>query len=291
MGGGGGGGTSTTTMIAVPPWAQDEVAAYGTAAYNLWQGSAIAAYSGDIVAAQPVDELEGIDGLATRGRYGDQVISKAIDYLDDVINDGFLSGLKANFLSALANVTGKATASFADVSSRIGRKLYYQYDPDSTLLAQTLAAGYPATYTGRMEALIYAENYDRERGIQDHALGFGVEMGKHAAIDAEALRRAGLYAREYLQGSYEMNHKLWLEGQEIEVVKLEIFGNCLRALTGSQQTTTENTPQSNKMMNAVGGAIVGGVAGWYIGASIGWLGGPLGALAGAVIGGIAGWFL
>jgi hypothetical protein len=274
-------------------------------AYALPEGSpggALQVYSGPIFAAQNQDEIDGIAGLATRGRYGDQVITKGIAYLDDVINSGQLAGTKAPFLAALASVTDNSTADWASVYSRIGRKAYYVGDTDSTYLAQRLTTTprygstvdtIPEIYNARIEAKIYDDNFRKERSIQDHALGYGVEMGKHAAIDAETLRRAGLYQREYVQAGYVLSHKLFLEEQELAVVNLEIFGNCLRALTGSQQTTTETLAGANKITAAVGMGVVGGVAGWYIGSNLAaagsTLGGPIGAAIGFAIGGIIGY--
>jgi hypothetical protein len=282
MSGGGGGGTSTSTVRTVPDWAIPYVTAYWDQAYALWQADTLAVYTGDVTAAQPQDEIDGIAGLANRGRYGDQVISKAIAYEDDVINGGFLQGTKAAFLAALALVTGNSTTDFASVNSRIGRKPLFIGDPDSTLLAQSLVTGTPALYNARVSALIYADNFRKERDIQDRGLAYGVEMGKHAAIDAEALRRAGLYQREYLQGSYELSHRLFVEGQEIAVANLELFGNAIRALTGSQQTTSQKQ-DGNKLMSAVGGAIGGAMVGFTFG-------GIPGAVVGGVIGGVIGWF-
>jgi hypothetical protein len=292
MSGGGGGGTSTSSVRTVPDWAIPYVTAYWDEAYALWQANTLAAYSGDVTAAQPQDEVDGIDGLANRGRYGDQVITKAIAYEDDVINGGYLAGSKAAFLAALALVTGNSTTDWASVYSRIGRKPLYVGDTDSSILAQRLVNtprygvavdSVPTIYNARMSALIYADNWRKERDIQNQGLGYGVEMGKHAAIDAEALRRAGLYQREYLQGTYELAHKLFVEGQEIDVANLEIFGNAIRALTGSQQTTTQDMPGANKVMTAVGGAVAGATAGWF-------LGGPVGAVVGGIVGGVIGWF-
>jgi hypothetical protein len=265
--------------------------------FALEEGTAgsLQVYSGPIFAAQNQDEIDGIAGLAVRGRYGDQVITKAIAYEDDVINSGYLSGTKAPFLAALASVTNSSSSSFASFSSRIGRKPYYVGDSDSTFLAQTLTTGTAALYNARISAAIYADNFRKERVIQDHALGYGVEMGKHALIDAETLRRAGLYQREYVQYGYTMSHKLFLEEQELAVVNLEVFGNCLRALTGSQQTTTQDYAGGNKVTAAVGMGMAGGVAGWYIGAELGAefgfsAGGPYGAAIGFVVGAAIGYF-
>jgi hypothetical protein len=287
MSGGGGGGskTSTSTVRTVPDWAIPFVTAYWNTAYALWKANTLAVYTGDVTAAQPQDEIDGIVGLAIRGRYGDQVITKAIAYEDDVINGGYLQGTKAAFIAALALVTGNSTTDFASVNSRIGRKPYFVGDSDSTLLAQTFVTGTSALYNARMSALIYADNFRKERVIQDRGLAYGVEMGKHAAIDAEALRRAGMYQRQYLQGTYELDHRLFVEGQEIAVANLELMGNAIRALTGSQQTTQSTAEGGSKVMGAVGGAVSGAMVGGML---TGW--NPLGIAAGAVVGGLIGWF-
>jgi hypothetical protein len=290
MGGSSSSGTTTQTVRTVPDWAIPYVTAYWDQAYALWQADTLAVYSGDVTADQPQDEIDGIAGLANRGRYGDQVISKAIAYENDVINDGYIAGTKAAFIAALASVTDQSTADFASVNSRVGRKPYYVGDSDSTQLAQTFITGTAALYNARVSALIYADNFRKERVIQDHGLAYGVEMGKHAAIDAEALRRAGMYQREYLQGTYVLSHKLFLEGQEIAVANLEIFGQAIRGLTGSQQTTDSTQPGGNKLASSVGMGVTGAVAGYMIGAEIGSVGGPWGAAIGFVVGGIIGWF-
>jgi len=283
MSGGGGGGNSTSTVRTVPDWAIPFVTSYFQEGYDLWQANTLAVYTGDVTADQPQDEVDGIAGLANRGRYGDQVITKAIAYENDVINGGFLPGTKSAFLAALALVTGNSTTDFASVNSRIGRKPLFVGDSDSSLLAQALVVGTPAIYNARMSALIYADNFRKEREIQDHGLAYGVEMGKHAAIDAEALRRAGMYQREYLQGTYELSHRLFVEGQEIAVANLELFGNAIRALTGSQQTTTQNQEGGSKLMGAAGGAMGGAMMGFMVG-------GIPGAVIGGMIGGVIGWF-
>lgn len=280
---------ATNTLVTVPSWAQAYVQQYAQAAYTLWQTPALVAYGGSIVASQAQNEADGIAALAVRGAGGDAVITKATAFLRDAINGVYLPGTESEFVAALALVTGNSTTDFASVSSRIGKKAMYVGDSDSTFLAQTLAAGYPTTFNARISAALYADNYSKERVSRDHALAYGVEMGKHPVIDAETLRKAGLANREYLQTSYVINHKLFIEQQEMTVANLEIFGNMIRALTGSQQTTSSTDPKSNKFAAAVGMGMTGAVAGYMIGAEIGSIGGPWGAVIGFVVGGIAGW--
>lgn len=269
-----------------------EITTNGT--YVLAEGmGSFTAYSGSIIAPQSQNEVDGIAALAVRGAGGDAVITKATAFLRDAINGVFLPGTESKFVAALALVTGNSTSSFASVSSRIGKKAMCVGDSDSTFLAQSLAAGYPTLFNARASAALYADNYAKERVLRDHALTYGVEMGKHPVINSEVLRQAGLSKRDYLQTTYVLTHKLFLEQQEINVAKLEIFGNILRALTGSQQSTTSTDPKANKMAAAVGMGIVGGMAGWYIGAEIGLeaggTAGPYGAAIGFVVGAVVGY--
>lgn len=281
---------STNTVVTVPSWAQAFVAQYALTAYNLWQSNAIQPYGGAIVASQAQNEADGIAALAARARSGDLVISKATSFLDGVINGDRLLGTKADFLAMLALVTGNSTTDFASVNSRIGKKARFIGDPDAAFLAQSLVSGVPTLYNNRMSAALYSDNFTKERVLQDHAMSYGVEMGKHPVIDAEMLRNAGLAVRDYLQNSYVLNHKLFLETEEFHVANLEIFGNMLRALTGSQQTTISDDAKNNKVAAAVGMGTTGAVAGYMIGAEIGSVGGPWGAAIGFVVGGLVGWF-
>ena len=92
-------------------------------------------------------------------------------------------------------------------------------------------------------------------------MGRGGELAKGAVTDAETLRKAGFYAREYLQSTYELTHKLFIEGEEIDIFRLEIFGNMLRAITGSMQTSTQDVNNASGLMQAVG--VASSVAGIY----------------------------
>ena len=166
-----------------------------------------------------------------------------------------LAGLPATLTSTM---NGKSTSSFLTIQALIGKKSFYIGDPRNPL-AQDLTIDTASTYQGRLNAKLEDDNYRLERANQDAALGLGIELAKQSAINAETLRMAGLYMREYNQGTYELASKLFVEQEEFNVFKLEIFGNCLRAMTGSQQTTTSQDNQASGFMQAVGAttAVVG----------------------------------
>ena len=204
------------------------------------------AYGGTIIAPQNANELAGIAALATRG-VGNTTITNAYDFADGLITEDGLAGMPV----ALTNkINTKGAAAFVTARALIGKKSNYL--DSATALAQTLTASTGATFLARLLAELEDKNYRSERASMDSALGVGVELAKQAVTDAESLRKAGLFAREYLQYTYELTHKLFIEGEEIGVFKLEIFGNALRMLTGSMQTSTQDVNSASGLMQAVG---------------------------------------
>jgi len=209
---------------------------------------AISAYSGDITASQNAHELLGITNLATRGASGNATISAGKAYSQNIINGGTLT-VPAALLSTISAAT---LASFTTIRSLIGKKAMYVGDPDSTTIAQTLTETTYDTYTARLVAKLNADNYIRERASQDFNIGYATEFAKEEVADAETLRKSGLYIRQYLQSTYEPLNRLFIEAEEANVVRVEIFGNALRALTGSQQTQTSTDSNASPLMQAVG---------------------------------------
>jgi len=281
-GGGGGGGTSTQTVISVPEWARPAVAAFAQEAYNMWQAPTLSAYSGATTASMDSNEVAGINGLATRGIIGDPVVQAGTTFVDDAINGDYLDGTLVPFTDMLAKIATMTAGSFASI---IPGKTPFVNGPlaPATTMAEDLLASEDVynKYLGRNTKALYADNRKRERANQDQALSYGVEMGKHPAVDAETLRKAGLYMREFVQYGYEMDHKLFLEQQNLAVSNLEIMGNVIRGLTGSQKTSTGTYAGQSKSMSVIGY----GVAGAMIGASVG---GPVGAAVGFAVGAVAG---
>ena len=245
-GGGGSNAAAEAHLIGVPVYSITK--ANGGSGYATTPNS-IGAYTGTTIAPQDADELAGIAALATRGTTPNTTIADAYAYADNIIKGGKLTGLGAGFLSKISTLE---LAAFAQISALIGDKSLNVGDPDTTLLAQTLVVDTPAIYVARLAAKMENDNYQSERASQDVSLGHGIDLGKQAAIDAEALRKAGLYIREYTQSTYELAHKLYIEQEEINVYKLEILGNALRAITGSQQQSTGPDNMPSSLMQAVG---------------------------------------
>jgi hypothetical protein len=214
-----------------------------------------ASYSGVTTAPQNASELAGINNAATRGS-GNATISDAVTLVDNIINGSKLTSLPASLLS---KIQIQEATGFSSVSALIGKKAFYTGDTDTTFLAQNLVLNTPTTYNARLAAKIQNDNYKTERVSMDNALGLGINLASQSVTDAELLRNAGVCMRSYTQSTYEIAHKLFIEQQEFAVFELELFGNCLRAMTGSQQSTSSTDNNASALMQAVG--IASSVAG------------------------------
>ena len=289
MSSGGGSSTSTSTMNNVPAYAQPYVQAYlqraSAIAFNAEFDSYFTQYAAptyaDINDPLYPDEIDGINALASRGRNGNATIIKGDNHVKAMLDGDYLLGTKPEFQSMLDNVTGKPNQSFADdVRPELGGSCYLVGDLSAENKAYDLTANIPARYNDRTLAKIYSDNYRAERKYQDDSLPAGLEFVKQVGDNADMLRKAGLHYRVWLQGYDEDNYKKWFEGEALEVARVEVLGNAIRALVGTQTTKTEPYYRPNKMVGVVGGAMAGAAMGAPLG--------PYGMAAGAIIGGIVG---
>lgn len=306
-------GTATTVMDKLPSYVKEYIfsshskkgsADYGKRGYlpwaddlyrdndydELWNYTDGATY-----AAQDSNETSGINKLANRGRNGDGLIkNNAIPYIEGVLNGYYLTGTRSEFITMAGKVTDKPKATFEDVLLEIGTSLYVVGDLSGGNLAKESIDD--TKYYDRIGAFIKHQNYVSERRRQEHAIGFGVEYGKQAVVDAEILRMSGLYQREYEQGGLVDTYKKEYDKLVTKVRRLEILGNAVRSLVGSQEATTRPYYRPSPIVGIMGGAMSGAASGAMLatsimaeGATIGGMGaGPFGALAGAGVGALLG---
>lgn len=292
-------GQSTTTISRWPKWLDDpadpnNVASisgplpvlYVSRAYFAYTDLISVAYNPiKLVAAQATEEVTGITRLATRGRNGNTTISKGKTLLTDVVEGDYLDGTSAPFQTALSKANTKADTAFtSDVTPKLGASPFVIGNPNpSENLAQSLVSGSSVKLRGRMDAQMYAKNYEFERIRQTEALPRGIDYAEQEIADAETVRRTGLYDREYRQAKDEDFYRREMEMHINRVRALEIYGNALRSLVGSQeaQTTPYHRPSP-------AGAILGGAAtGAVVGSAVPGVGTAVGAVVGGVLGYIA----
>ena len=263
------------------PWADD--LARDKDYDDLWlykddNGNYISTY-----AEQDEYEISGISNLANRGRDGDSLIkNKAIPYIEGVLDGDYLTGTKAEFITMLEKVTDKPKGRFEEILDGIGTSLYVVGDLSSRNLAKEVIE--EDRYYDRIAAFTKAQNYKSERRRQEHAISYGVEYGKQAVVDAEILRMAGLYQREYDQGSLTDVYKRQYNKLVTKVRRLEILGNAVRALVGSQEAETKPYYRASPAMGIVGGAVSGASMGAMVSG-----GNPYAIAIGAVVGAVAGY--
>lgn len=232
-------------------------------------------------APQTSEELSAISKMSTRGRNGNETIKKGKAHLVDVVDGEYLDGSRSEFQGMLSDVKTKAGDAFEnEVVPGLGATLYLIGDPAPDNIAEDLSFGVAAKHKDRVEAALLEGNYRIERKRQVYVLGQGVVYSAQDMLDAELLRRSGLYIREYEQGKLE---DTWnrTEGRYLsEIRRLEVLGNAIRSMIGTQEATTTPYYKPNPLVGVAGGAMTGAMLGSAFG--------PWGTAGGAVIGGVLG---
>lgn len=233
MGGGGGSqNNNITSTTLLPSWASGQVQTYlsmlrGLDVYN--------PYTGTTYATQNTDEIDGIAAIATRGRSSHSIISKGETYLRDA-----LDGLKINTNSKMDTAyTKRAEAIITTFQEETLPRIHQtfnlsnNYGSDSHHWAQAKAAEQVMSQLQGIGMDIYYKDYVSERGLQISALGSAINYGTEDIHNAEILRQAGQFAREYTQGCLTDGWNRWNDTQDLHVKKNEIIGNAIRTLLGS----------------------------------------------------------
>lgn len=237
----------------------------------------ILSFSEEMISAQPVEETSGISNLSIRGRSGNVTIAKGKAHAVDVLEGDYLDGSIFPFQIMVAKADAKAAVAFTDdILPKIGATLYVIGDPVPANLAIALVGDTSVKYRDRAKADVLAKNYEFERGRQVDALPNGIEYSGQEIADAEMVRRAGIYAREYRQSRLEDDYRKKMEHDLNLIRAREVLGNALRSLVGTQKTITTPYHRPNPAGAIIGG-VVGGVGGFMVG-------GPMGAAMGASLG-------
>lgn len=232
-------------------------------------------------APQTAEEISAISKMSARGRTENTTIKKGKKHLVEVIDGTFLDGSLSDFQDAVSKIKTQARDVFnSNVIPGIGATLYLIGDPAPDNLAQSIASDVTSRLEPRTEAALFKVNYDAERKRQIHVLGYGVVYSAQDMLDAELLRRSGLYTREYNQGKLE---DTWnrTEGRYLtEIRRLEVLGNALRSMIGTQEAQTSQYYKPNPLVGVAGGAMTGAM----IGSVIPGAGTAAGAAVGSVVG-------
>lgn len=276
-------------MKNIPVYAEEFVKSYllrsNDIAFNAEFDSYFTTYTGETYAPMLANELDGINKLATRGRSGSLEVAKGNTVITNVMDGVYLSGATVDFQAMLTKATTKPSNTFeTQIRNLLGGSLYLMGDSSNENQAFVLTAPIAARYNDRALASMYETNYRAERDNQSRVLPEAIDYANESIKDAEWLRKAGLYYRVWLQGSYEDSYKKFYEGEILSVNRVEVLGNSIRALVGTQRKTTAPFYRPSPIM----GMATMGMAGAALGAALALPTGGLSVLAGALIGGGAG---
>lgn len=280
-------GVSTTTVQNIPEEFEVYFHRYLARAKALFREKEIFDYyDGQTYADQNDNEKDGIANLATRGRYSDTLITKGKTHIESVLDGDFLGGDTDDFKDIIDDVINKPKRTFhMELIPKIGGSLYYVNNLSGINESKRLIDD--SKYYSRMEDILYIDNYRSERISQERALSLGVEYGRQAVIDAEILRMAGLYQREYNQGALEDAYKVYYEEQTSALRRLDVLGNAVRAVVGTQVAIDRPYYRPSPAMGTMGGAMSGAASGAMIGSMYGSPG--YGTIIGAAVGAILGY--
>lgn len=222
-------------------------------------------------APQNADELEGIDrivkrsnGLAYVGAPGDYIIGKTIATKGETEIRNNLDGLKFNInpkadmlwtrrkeevLQEWTEETLPRINSIANLNGVFGSSGHHvmQAKEAEKVMKRLIA----------ISAEIYGQDYHAERDLQAIALELGVSYAKQEINDADMLRQAGLYKREYEQGRLEDIYKAYKRESDRMVKLLEILGNAVRTGMGAQVSRTQPLYQPSTISQVAGIALAG----------------------------------
>jgi hypothetical protein len=287
-------GSSTTVVKRLPDYASSYVLAFLDRAATLaaetyvpfWDavgGSAVTHYP------QTANETTALTALETRGRSGNTTIAKASDLVQSIIEGDQLDGSDSEFQGVLTKFHDTfSLAVLNEVVPLVGGSLYYVGDLSGENLAQNLATPLITEYSSRVQRVMTGKNYKRARTDQIRVLSMGIEYAGQPYVDAEILRTAGLHQRHYDQEELNDLYNRWLDEETGPIQKLELLGNAIRALVGTQYTKSEPIYKPNPAMamvaSGVSGAISGAMIGSQVGAGFTGYGAAIGAVAGLALG-------
>jgi hypothetical protein len=257
-GGGGGGGDSITYTNLLPtyiPGVQEKVEEWMAAASTL-SLSNFTAYPDPTYAAQNVDETDGIAAVATRGRYGSAVELDGKAFLRDLYD-----GLKINTNSKIAAYYGKKIEELLesfdeDVLPVIRDQYVFSFGGSEHNVAEAKAAKLMMAKINEIAKMFYSD-YVKERSLQEGGMVHATPYGLQCIRDMEMLRTAGVYAREFDQGSKMDAWERWNEEAIIPVRNLDILGNSVRTILSTYRQETVKYYKPPLMSQIAGIAIAG----------------------------------
>ena len=259
----GGGGSTDATIYTnlIPtyiPGMQDRTVAYMTQAMLLSINN-FAPYTGTTYAAQNAYEVAGINALAIRGANGIEIEEDAEAYLQLLFGGLYdaVNGLARADTYFQVQVDKIVQAFNEKVLPEITDSNAFSFGGSEHNVDQVIASEKMMDAINDLGEKIYYQMYRNERKIENGGLAHAIPYGQRGIRDAELLRQAGVYQREYTQQEYMDAWNKWNENNIIPVRNLDILGNAIRSILGTQRTTTTKYYKPPAINQIAGVALTG----------------------------------
>lgn len=244
--GGGSGSTSVVTENPIPVWAKDEITLYlnrsrsisdpGDKTFILYEYTGTIPSENDTYAKRNNDEIDGINALANRARNGSDIVASGKTLIQN--------NLDSVNLNSDTNNDDIYDVAKEELLQELDEELFPSIEFEALSLNMFGSSGHAIRQAKTSEKAlkqllnkskeIYYGDYRFERNNQDNNLPQAINYGTESTRDAELLRQAGLYDREYEQGKLTAAYREYHDDQMFLIRRLEVLGNALRAIVGAQ---------------------------------------------------------
>jgi hypothetical protein len=258
MGGGGGGGNSITYTNLLPtyiPGVQAKVEEWLAEASSL-SSSNFAVYTDPTYAAQNTDETDGIAAVATRGRYGSTIELDGKAHLRNLY-DGLKLNVNTKIASFYAAQIAELIQSFdEEVLPAIRKNFVFAWGGSEHNVAEAIAAEKMMAKINEIAKMFY-DDYVHERSLMQQGMAHATPYGLQCIRDMEMLRQAGVYAREFDQGSKLDAWARYNEEAILPIRNLDILGNAVRTILSTYREQSQKYYGPPKWAQIAGVAITG----------------------------------
>ena len=274
---GGGSGSTTVRDNVLPEWAHVYVQAFWNESVEVYEGG-YTTFSGLTYAPMERAETDGIAALRNRARERIEIV-QGDDYTTGYINTDLATLLpskaRAWVASLLAGNEIAANPHSAVLFDKYASKLIDDFEHstipalesevnmlgrfggNSHHVGQAQAAETLLQQLGDRAREIFGDDYNAGRELQMIAVHTSASFADASINDAEALRHAGVFNREYRQGQMEDTYRAWLASIERRIQQIEFMGNVIRAVAGAQSIKTEPYYRPSEFSQVAGLALAG----------------------------------
>jgi hypothetical protein len=213
-------------------------------------------YTDPTYAAQNANELAGIAALALRGSAGVQIEADGKSYLRDLY-DALNLNTNTKIAAHYAKLIEALLEEFDDtVMPIIQHQHVFAFGGSDHNVAEALASKKMMAKINEIASLFYAD-YRQERQLMHEGLAHATPYGLQCIRDAEMLRQAGVYEREYAQGALQDAWDHYNEVQLLPIRNLDIAGNAVKTVLGTTRSTATTFHKPSALSQVAGLAIAG----------------------------------